>query len=46
MDLVLLTFKKCHLKGNPFDFLVDYNFINKSDILNMHKYLMVKDNIK
>ena len=27
-------------------FLVDYNAIEKSDILNIHKYLMVKNNIK
>ena len=27
-------------------FSVDYNSIDKSDILNIHKYLMTKDNIK
>ena len=36
IDLVLLS-----LKGNVYDFLVDYNSINKSDILNIHKYLIV-----
>ena len=28
------------LKGNVYDFSVDYNVINKSDILNIHKYLV------
>ena len=28
-----------------YDFSVDYNSIYKSDILNIHKYLMVKNNI-
>ena len=30
--------------GNVYDFSVDYNSIDKSDILNIHKYLMTKDN--
>ena len=34
------------LNGNVYDFSVDYNFIGKSDILNIHKYLMTKNNIK
>ena len=29
-----------------YDFLVDYNFIDKSDILNIHKYLMIKNSVK
>ena len=29
-------------KGNMYDFSVDYNSIDKSDILNIHKYLMIK----
>ena len=33
------------LKGNVYDFSVDYNSIDKSDILNIHKYLMTKNNI-
>ena len=32
--------------GNVYDFSVDYNFIDKSDILNIHKYLMTKNNKK
>ena len=34
------------LNGNVYDFSVDYNSIDKSDILNSHKYLMTKNNIK
>ena len=34
------------LKGNVYDLSVDYNTIDKSDILNIHKHLMVKNNIK
>ena len=32
------------LKGNVYDFLVDYNAVDKSDILSIHKYLMRKNN--
>ena len=32
--------------GNVYDFSVDYNSIDKSNILNIHKYLMVKNNIE
>ena len=32
--------------GNVYDFSVHYNSIKKSDILNIHKYLMTKNNIK
>ena len=31
---------------NVYNFSVDYDAIDKSDILNIHKYLMVKNNIK
>ena len=34
------------LDGNVNDFLVDYNSIDKSNILNIHKYLMIKSNKK
>ena len=34
------------LNGNVNDFSFDYNSIDKSDILNIHKYLMTKNNIK
>ena len=29
-----------------YDFSVDYNSIDKSDILNIHKYLMTKNDVK
>ena len=38
--------RKVFLNGNVYDFSVDYNSIDKSDILNIHKYLMTKNNIK
>ena len=38
--------KEVSLNGNVYDFSVDYISIDKSDILNMHKYLMTKNNIK
>ena len=34
------------LNGNVYDFSVDYSPIDKSDILNIHKYLITKNNIK
>ena len=34
--------REVSLKGNGYDAAVGYNAINKSDILNIHKYLMVK----
>ena len=34
------------LKGNVYDFLVDYSTINKFVILNINKHLMVKNNVK
>ena len=34
------------LNRNLYVFSVDYNSVDKSDILNIHKYLMTKNNIK
>ena len=34
------------LNGNVYDFSVDYSYINKSGILNIHKYLMRNNNKK
>ena len=34
------------LNENVYDFSVDYNSIDKSDIINIHKCLMTKTNIK
>ena len=38
--------REVSLNGNLHDFSVDYNSINKSDILNIDKYVMAKNNIK
>ena len=38
--------RKVSLNGHVYDFSVDYNSIDKSDILNIYKYLMTKNNIK
>ena len=38
--------RKVSLNGNVYDFSVDYNSIDESDILNIHKLLMTKNNIK
>ena len=34
------------LNGNVCDFSVDYSSIDQSNILNIHKYLMIKNNVK
>ena len=38
--------RKVSLSGNVYNFSVDYNSIDKSDILNIHKSLMTKNDIK
>ena len=38
--------REAFLNINVYEFLVDYNFIHRSDILNNHKNLMIKNNIK
>ena len=38
--------EKVSLKKNVYDFSVDYDTIDKSDILNIYKYLMIKNNVK
>ena len=38
--------REVSLYGKVYDFLVNYNFVDKSGILNIHKYLMTKNNIK
>ena len=37
--------KQVSFKGIVYDFSVDYNAIDKSDIFSIRKYLMVKNNI-
>ena len=39
-------YREVSVNGNVFDFSVDYNCIDKSNILNIHKYLMIKNNTK
>ena len=34
------------LNGNVYNFPLDYNSVDKSDILNIHMFLMIKNNIK
>ena len=38
--------REVSLNGNKHDFSVDYNSFDKSDMLNIHKYLMENNNIK
>ena len=38
--------REVSLNGNVYDFSLDYNSIDYSDILNIHKYLMIKNNIR
>ena len=37
--------KEISFKGTVYDFSVDYSAIDKSNILNIYKYLMIKNNI-
>ena len=46
MDLVLLSLEKYLWMEMFMKFSVDYNSVDTSDILNIHKYLMTKNNIK
>ena len=38
--------KKKGLNGYVYDFFVDYNITDTSNIINIHKYLMKKHDIK
>ena len=38
--------KEVSLNGSVYNISVDYNSIDKSDISNIHKHLMTKNNIK
>ena len=38
--------KEISLNRNVYNFSVDYNSIDKCDILNIHMYLMIKNDIK
>ena len=39
-------FREVSLSVNMYDFSFDYNSIDKSDILNIHKYFMANNNTK
>ena len=39
-------FREVSISGNAYDFSINFNSIDKSDILNIHKYLMSKNNTK
>ena len=38
--------REVSLNRNVYNFSVDYNSIDRFDMLNIHKYLMAKNNIK
>ena len=38
--------REISLNGNLYDYSVNYNSIDKSDILHIHKYLMTKNDIR
>ena len=38
--------REVSLNGNVYDFSVNHNFIDRSEILNIHKYLMIKNSLK
>ena len=44
--MTLKNNKKAGLNGYVYDFSVDYNIIDPSDIINILKYLMKKRDIK
>ena len=45
-DFSIDNIKKTKLNGCVYDFSVDYNAIAVDNILDIHKYLMEKNNIK
>ena len=45
IGLVANESKEVSLNGSMYDFSVDYHSIDKSDILNIHKYLTRKHNL-
>ena len=45
-DFSVDNMKKTRLNGYVYDFSIDYDFIANDKILDIHKYLMKKNNIK
>ena len=46
IHLVIPESREISLNGNMYHFSVDYNSIDKSDILNINKYVIAKNDIK
>ena len=38
--------RELSLNRNIYDLLVNYNVVDRSEILNIHKYIMVRNNMK
>ena len=45
-DLTANNMKKTGLNGYFYEFSVDYNIIDTSDVIDIHKYLIKKNGIK
>ena len=45
-DFIVNNIKKTELNRYVYDFSVDYSIINISNIINIHKYLMKKHDMK
>ena len=45
-DFIANNMKKTGLNGYVYEFSVDYNIIDTSNIINTHKYLMEKHDIR
>ena len=41
-----VEFREVPFKENVYDFSIDYSAVDKFDILNIYKYLILKNNIK
>ena len=46
MNFSITDSREVSLNGNVYDFSLDYNSIDKFDILNVYKYLMTKNSTK
>ena len=45
-SIIKVKSEEVSLKANFYDFSVSYSAMDKSDIINIHNYLMVKKNLK
>ena len=46
LNFVQEAYQGTYLKGNVYDFLADYNTVDKSDISNTQKYFMFKNDVQ